>query len=154
MTPNEYQQQSNRTCLPDYEKFRTTLSPFQQHILHAHMGISSEAGEVGDCIKKHFIYGQPLDTVNLVEECGDLLWYISLMLSACGSNIEQAMQENLAKLKLRYPEKFTKELAKQRLDKVESKVNNINICPRCGAILSKSLECYKCNFKGQWTPTQ
>ena len=118
MTPNEYQQEASRTCLPDYKSFRSHVFPMHQHILHAHMGISSETGEIGDCIKKHFIYGQPLDTGNLVEECGDLLWYISLMLSACGSTMEQTMQENISKLKLRYPEKFTEEHAKLRLDKV------------------------------------
>jgi NTP pyrophosphatase (non-canonical NTP hydrolase) len=117
MTPNEYQQQSNRTCTPDYKSFRVSLNPMHQHIIHAHMGISSEAGEIGDCVKKHFIYNQPLDVVNIVEECGDLLWYISLMLSACGSTMEQAMQENISKLRIRYPEKFTEELAKERLDK-------------------------------------
>lgn len=118
MTPNEYQEAASRTCLPDYENFRKPMLPNYQHVLHAHMGISSEAGEVGDCVKKHFIYNQPLDIVNLLEECGDLLWYISLMVSACGSTMEQVMKANIEKLKVRYPERFTEELASKRLDKV------------------------------------
>ena len=118
MTPNEYQFNASRTCKPNYEKLSNTLRPMEQHVLHAHMGISSEAGELGDCIKRHFIYGQPLDNINLVEECGDLLWYISLMLSACGSTMEQAMQENISKLKIRYPEKFTEQDALERKDKL------------------------------------
>jgi NTP pyrophosphatase (non-canonical NTP hydrolase) len=93
----------------------------EQHIIHAHMGISSESGEIGDCIKKYYIYNQPLDYINLLEECGDLLWYVSLMVSACGSNLEHVMEQNIEKLKIRYPEKFTEHHAKERLDKKTSK---------------------------------
>jgi len=118
MTPNEYQQQCNRTCLPNYEKLSNTLRPMEQHIIHAHMGISSEAGEIGDCIKKHYIYNQPLDYCNLIEECGDILWYVSLMVSACGSTLEQTMEQNIEKLKIRYPEKFTEQDAIERKDKI------------------------------------
>jgi len=117
MTPNEYQQLAQRTCLPNYEKLSNNINPVLQHVLHAHMGISSEAGEIGDAIKKHFIYGQPIDINNLIEECGDLLWYISLMVSACGSTMERTMEMNIVKLQKRYPEKFTEFLAKERLDK-------------------------------------
>ena len=119
MTPNEYQKAASRTCLPNYEKFiDISVRPMEQHIIHAHMGISSEAGEIGDCIKKHFIYGQHLDTVNLIEECGDILWYVSLMVSACGSTMEQVMEINIEKLKKRYPEKFTEQDALERKDKI------------------------------------
>jgi NTP pyrophosphatase (non-canonical NTP hydrolase) len=117
MTINEYQNQASRTCLSEYEKLKNQLLPPQQHILHAHMGISSEAGEIGDCIKKHFIYNQPFDFDNMLEECGDLLWYISLMVSACGGTLEQVMEANITKLQIRYPEKFTELHAKARLDK-------------------------------------
>src|SRR5271166_1924160 len=117
MTPNEYQQQCNRTCLPNYEKLSNNIRQIHQHLIHAHLGISSEAGEIGDCLKKHFIYGQPLDTDNLIEECGDILWYVSLMVSACGSTLESCMEENIRKLKIRYPEKFTERDAKERKDK-------------------------------------
>jgi NTP pyrophosphatase (non-canonical NTP hydrolase) len=117
MTPNEYQQSASRTCLPDYKELSAHMFPLKQHIVHAHLGLSSETGEIGDCLKKHFIYGQPLDYLNLIEECGDILWYVSIMVSACGSTMEQVMEMNIEKLKIRYPEKFTEELAAKRLDK-------------------------------------
>ena len=117
MSPNEYQQAASRTCLKEYEKLCHYIRPNLQHIIHAHLGLSSETGEVGDAIKKHIIYGQPLDIDNLIEECGDILWYVSLMVSACGATMEQTMEMNIEKLKRRYPEKFTEQHAAMRLDK-------------------------------------
>jgi len=116
MTPNEYQNQASRTCLKDYETFKNIQSS-HRHIIHAHLGLSSETGEIGDAIKKHVIYGQPLDIANLLEECGDILWYVSLMVSACDSSLEQVMEMNIDKLRKRYPNNFTEELAAKRLDK-------------------------------------
>jgi NTP pyrophosphatase (non-canonical NTP hydrolase) len=42
---------------------------------HAVVGIAGEVGEVLDCLKKTWIYGKPLNTGNLLEECGDILFY-------------------------------------------------------------------------------
>ena len=117
MTPNEYQELAGRTCLPSYIKL-TTIVPNKQHMLHAHLGMSSEVGEVGDALKKHFVYGQNMDYTNIVEECGDVMWYVSLMLEACGTSMEDCMKQNIDKLRIRYPEKFTEELASKRLDKL------------------------------------
>lgn len=114
MTPNEYQEKAGRTSPSEYPLMKLA----QADLIHAHLGMSSETGEIGDCLKKHLVYGQRLDVDNLNEECGDLLWYISLMLTAIGVSLEECMQENVSKLKIRYPERFTEECAKERLDKV------------------------------------
>lgn len=45
--------------------------------LHACVGIAGEAGELLDAIKKHWIYGKLFDAENVVEECGDILFYLS-----------------------------------------------------------------------------
>ena len=37
-------------------------------LMHAALGLSGEAGEFADCIKKHLAYGQPLDKANAAEE--------------------------------------------------------------------------------------
>lgn len=117
MTPNQYQEAASRTSLPSYSRLDVTLPSMEQQLIHAHLGISSEAGEIGDCLKKYFIYGQYLDADNLVEECGDILWYVALMLTSCGVTLEECMTDNIEKLRIRYPEKFTEELAAKRLDK-------------------------------------
>lgn len=123
MTPNEYQSEASRTypngsqVLEQENRVVKGIHPSLCDIIHASLGVSSEAGELSGAIKKHLIYGQPLDKLNIKEECGDILWYISLMLTSCGYTMESCMQDNIDKLKIRYPEKFTEELAKERLDK-------------------------------------
>jgi len=116
MTPNEYQKMALRTeftpCFvarPDHDE-RLRLS----RLVHAALGVGTEAGELQDALKKSIMYGKPLDPVNVMEECGDLMWYIALALAATGYTMEEAMERNIAKLRRRFPEKFTSENALTR----------------------------------------
>lgn len=86
-------------------------------LLHAQLGICSEAGEIADAIKKHVIYGQELNVENLIEEAGDLMWYVALLLDVLGEELDSVLQQNIEKLKKRYPEGFSEFHAKERLDK-------------------------------------
>lgn len=90
-------------------------------LLHAAVGVAGEAGELLDAIKKHWIYSKPLDRENLIEECGDALFYISALLDNCGSSLPEAMHENMAKLNKRYPAGYTDQAAQERADKEPSK---------------------------------
>lgn len=45
-----------------------------------------------------------LDKVNLVEELGDLLWYVTLGLDSIGVSLDALLDANEAKLRARYPE--------------------------------------------------
>lgn len=83
-------------------------------IMHAMLGLMSELGELAGSIKKHLIYGAPLDMVNLVEELGDKDWYRALFADAIGVGLEKSWEINIAKLRARYPDKFTSELALKR----------------------------------------
>jgi NTP pyrophosphatase (non-canonical NTP hydrolase) len=89
-------------------------------LMHAAMGIGSEAGEIQDQLKKHLIYGRDLDEQNLKEELGDLLWYVALALDELGSSFEEVMQMNVAKLRVRYPEGFTKDKSVNRNKEAEA----------------------------------
>jgi NTP pyrophosphatase (non-canonical NTP hydrolase) len=87
-------------------------------ILHGAIGLSTEAGELLDQIKKHVFYGRELDIVNIIEELGDGLWYIGLILNQLDVSFEEVMKRNIEKLRTRYPEKFTEDKAVNRdLDK-------------------------------------
>ena len=88
---------------------------------HAALGLSGEAGEFADCVKRHTIYGKPLDRVNAIEEIGDLLWFCALACEALGTTLSQAAEQNLFKLSVRYPEAYSDELANKRLDKSEAR---------------------------------
>lgn len=98
---------------------RLFIKPEDQlgRMVHASMGIAGEAGEVIDAVKKTWIYGKPLDRENILEECGDLMFYISALLHECGHTMEDAMLHNIDKLKKRYPDGYTDQNAIERKDK-------------------------------------
>jgi NTP pyrophosphatase (non-canonical NTP hydrolase) len=108
MNLNTYQALANRTAKP--------LDP-DENLIHAVMGLSGEVGEFADAIKKHLIYGQPLNRVNAMEELGDVLWFVALACKALEVPMEHIAQMNIDKLAVRYPEKYTDTLAAARLDK-------------------------------------
>lgn len=85
--------------------------------LHAAVGASTEAGELLDQMKKHWIYGKPLALDNVVEECGDILFYITAMLSVYGYTLDEAAEANIIKLEKRYPKGYTDAAAQARADK-------------------------------------
>ena len=91
-------------------------------LLHGAIGISTEAGELLDVLKKHIYYGTSIDEINMMEECSDLLYYIGVILSRLGYTFEEVMQINIEKLQARYPEKFTSENAINRDLEKERKI--------------------------------
>lgn len=83
-------------------------------LLHGAMGLSTEAGELLDMLKKHIFYGKPLDLVNAAEEIGDSMWYAGLVIDVLQTTFDEILTVNINKLKLRYPEKFTESAAIHR----------------------------------------
>lgn len=114
MTFKEYSIQAKRTM----SKCETSLLDD----LHMILGMQTEAAEIADAYKKHIAYGKDLDLVNVKEEIGDILWYISNLCTIRGWDLEDIMQTNIDKLKVRFPEKFTNENALNRDLKEERKV--------------------------------
>jgi NTP pyrophosphatase (non-canonical NTP hydrolase) len=89
------------------------------NLIHAALGITTEGGEISDAIKKHVIYGQDLDIVNIMEEIGDLMWYVAILVRWLDLDLDELLTDNINKLRKRYPEGFTEEHAAARLDKEE-----------------------------------
>lgn len=75
-------------------------------LLHAGMGCATESGELMDQLKKHIVYGKPLDLVNVQEELGDILWYIQLACNVMGVDMKDLMMQNMRKLRVRFGDKF------------------------------------------------
>lgn len=96
---------------------RLASNPALLQSLHAAIGISGEAGELIDAVKKSAMYGKPLDVQNVKEELGDICWYMALMLKSIGSSFEEVMQMNNTKLEERYPSGFSEKAAQVRADK-------------------------------------
>ncbi len=116
MEAKEYLELTDRTCKHVGED-GYVIDEFTYDLLHASLGMSGEAGEFLDAVKKKFIYNKEFDTVNAKEELGDILWYVALAMRALGVSFEEIMQMNIDKLKLRYPDKYTNEAAILRADK-------------------------------------
>lgn len=85
-----------------------TVMPLRQYrLLHAAMGVSTESSEIFEAL----IAG---DTVNLIEEGGDVMWYLALMFDELDTNFTEACNTVINKLKARYPNKFTSDDALNR----------------------------------------
>lgn len=91
-------------------------------LLHAMVGAMSEVGELIQEFVTAHLEGRELDKVNLKEEWGDVMWYTSLGLDHAGSTFEEAAGANIAKLRKRYPDKFTSAQAVDRDTAAEREV--------------------------------
>lgn len=120
MTPKEYQTAVTRTQ-PDENQERAQVLTASQLIsqTHAIIGLCTEVGELQDAFKKTIFYGRPLDKINVKEEVGDICWYLAFLCNEMGFDLGEIMSDNIAKLKKRYPEKFTEADAQERKDKQE-----------------------------------
>lgn len=109
-----------QTEYPEFVDSRTKeLDSTTQNMLHMAVGISGEAGELLDAIKKVWIYNKEPDWQNIAEELGDLLFYIQGMANILGGNLAELMEQNMEKLKKRYPAGYTDAAAQARADKKE-----------------------------------
>lgn len=108
-----FEKQCEKTDLPQYDKLQSRAFDCASQ-LHYALGLCTEAAELADAFKKHIAYGKPVDRTNVVEECGDLLYYVARLLASVDSSIAEAMELNMAKLAARYPSGFTTENALNR----------------------------------------
>lgn len=70
------------------------------------LGLAGEGGEAIDMIKKHLFQNQPIVRDKLIEELGDVLWYIAALAEACETDIGEIALRNRDKLRKRYPDGF------------------------------------------------
>lgn len=105
--------------------------PQDPRVLHASMGLVTEAAELQDALKKASFYGKQLDITNIKEEAGDMLWYLALLFDAIGTDFETEQARVIAKLKARFPDKFTNYKAENRDLVTERKVLEEEVCKLC-----------------------
>jgi len=76
-------------------------------LLTAALGISAEAGEFTEIVKKILLQGKPYNEDNVFHmkrELGDICWYIAQACMALDTNFEEILEINYQKLSDRYPE--------------------------------------------------
>lgn len=100
------------------DKIARELTGDEANLLHMVVGIAGEAGELLDAIKKHTIYRKKLDLENVIEELGDLEFYMEGLRAALGITRTECLEANIEKLRVRYEGlKYSDTAAQDRADK-------------------------------------
>ena len=91
------------------------------NLLHAYLGIQSESGEITEEIINSILENRDVNVKNLEEESGDSFWYFAMLLRELQKKTSDriidfatTMFKNIAKLKERFPMRFTTENALNR----------------------------------------
>ena len=92
MNFNDYQDQANDTA----------IYPNESRLVYPALGLTGEAGEVADKIKKLIRDKRTLDAqerIEIAKEVGDVLWYVAAMARDLGVDMDTMAQMNLEKLR-------------------------------------------------------
>lgn len=92
--------------------------PYEAMCSNMCMGLAGEIGEVIDIMKKHIYQGKELDITDVIEEVGDVLWYIANFCNVNNITMDECMESNIKKLRKRFPNGFTIKDANERKDKM------------------------------------
>ena len=114
--PNKYIEFVRQTTSPassEYPKLVERLNELEgqgadvSRLLTAAFGMSAEAGEFTEVVKKIFLQGKPYTEENIFHmkrELGDLCWYLAQACMALDTNFDEVLKMNYEKLSARYPE--------------------------------------------------
>tara|TARA_R110002074_G_scaffold30461_4_gene86181 strand:+ start:885 stop:1409 length:525 start_codon:yes stop_codon:yes gene_type:complete len=103
-----------RLFFPRAEK---EFTPAQGDLAHMSMGILGEAAEVMAVIQDHIEKEEPLDVDNLIEELGDIEFYLEGLRQAIGVSRQKILDANIVKLRKRYKSGYSDQAAQNRADK-------------------------------------
>ena len=97
----------------DYEAFIYRLQELEgqefpsERLLTAAVGMSAEAGEFTEIVKKIIFQGKPVNEDNLFHlkrELGDIMWYVAQACMGLNVSLDEVIEMNFEKLSARYPE--------------------------------------------------
>ena len=76
-------------------------------LMTAAFGLSAEAGEFTEVVKKIILQGKPYNEENVFHmkrELGDICWYLAQACMALDTDFDEILKMNVEKLSSRYPE--------------------------------------------------
>ena len=88
---NEYQSEAKKTA----------VYPVDKAVEYLTLGLSSEAGEVADKVKKSIRDGHQLNRTEMAKELGDVLWYVANLSDVLGLDLLSVVNLNIVKLQSR-----------------------------------------------------
>lgn len=106
MTIMEYQYLAARTINMALDE--------KELITNGTMGLCDESGEAIGIVKKWLAQGHELDRAHLIEELGDVAWYLAETATALGVELDEILVKNIEKLRKRYPDGFDAERSVHR----------------------------------------
>src|SRR5258708_7497961 len=99
-------------------KILEEMTPDDAHLTHMAIGVAGESGELLDAIKKKTIYQKELDRENVIEELGDIEFYLEGIRQQLCITREECLYHNVMKLSKRYEKlQYSNEAAIARKDK-------------------------------------
>ena len=93
---NEYQKAANRTLYGN-----------EQVLTNCALGLAGESGQLIDLIQDYTFKGKDLDKEKMIDELGDVLWYLSQIAQWADVDFEDVAKANIENLNKRYPNGFT-----------------------------------------------
>ena len=96
----------------DHEAFVSRIQELEEQefpterLLTAAVGMSAEAGEFTEIVKKIVFQGKPVNEENLFHmkrELGDIMWYVAQACMGLNTSIDEIIEMNVEKLEKRYP---------------------------------------------------
>jgi NTP pyrophosphatase (non-canonical NTP hydrolase) len=108
MTIDDFQREAARTMNGGLSE--------EQRLVDAAAGLAEEAGEVLGLVRKHAFMGHPLDRERIERELGDALWCLAAVATCLGLTLGEVASGNADKLRRRYPEGYSDEASRARVD--------------------------------------
>lgn len=103
--------------LGDSDKYKSLAYFFDDKaadLLHGIVGIATESAELAEIPWKWIALKKPFDTVNVREEMGDVLWYMSRLMKWADTSFFAEMVRNINKLLARHGKSFNFERDNRR----------------------------------------
>ena len=108
----EFVKQTTSAPSLDYAVMATRFAELEANgtnttqLLTAALGLTAEAGEFTEVVKKIVFQGKPYNEDNVFHmkrELGDICWYLAQACMALDTTFDEVLEMNVDKLKARYP---------------------------------------------------
>jgi NTP pyrophosphatase (non-canonical NTP hydrolase) len=108
------------------KRTKPTYLSAREELTMLSMGLSGEAGEFLDEVKKILYHGHQIDSGKLCKELGDIHWYWSLLCDCLGLDQSVVLSRNISKLTERYKKGFSPAESISRKEYHEPQGKNLN----------------------------
>lgn len=129
----DQQQKAHAALLQLLVPIKIDLTDPEVMLLWNTLGLLGESGEIAKLAYESILQGYT-DREKLKKELGDCLWYLAALCTKADLSLEDVMQANIEKLKLRYPDGYSAEASRMRVDVVNEEAVTYT-CTTCGTVL-------------------